>query len=226
MLLLYLWFCSLLVLEVFCFGTNRSRMAVRQPTPTRTPQRKLRLYPKKLGATGSSSVRQKAAGPKTQVAGLVPIASGQPFSFHFTFDEDGYLYIFGPGDNNQLTAFLTTKPQPDTGLTTNKVSKGKEFSFPKGNTLTLDKNPGTDNFTIIFSKSPLSSPSFLDMQVTFEPLTASQQADFKAFVSKYQGKPPVIELDDSNPKAQFVKVKTTSDRSNNPIVFDIRIQHN
>jgi hypothetical protein len=121
---------------------------------------------------------------------------------------------------------LTTKPQPDTGLTTNKVSKGSVFSFPKGNSLTLDKNPGTDTFTIIFSKSPLSSPSFLDMQVNFEPLSASQQADFKAFLSKYQGKPPVTELDESNPKAPFVKVKTAPDPSNNPIVFDIRIQHN
>lgn len=165
-------------------------------------------------------------GPKTQVAGLVPIASGQRFSFHFTFAEDGYLYIFGPGSNNQLTAFLTTKPQPDTGLTTNKVSKGTEFSFPKGNTLSLDTNPGTDNFTIIFSKAPLASPPFLDMPVTFEPLSASEQADFKAFRSKYQEKPPVIELDDSNPKAQFVKVKTATDPSNNPLVFDIRIQHN
>ena len=165
-------------------------------------------------------------GPKTRVGGLVPVASGQRFSFHFTFDEDGYLYIFGPGDNNQLTAFLTSKPLPDSGVTTNKVSKGNVFSFPKGNTLTLDTNPGTDNFTIIFSKSPLSSPSFLDMPVTFEPLSAGQQADFKAFFSKYQGKPPVTELDESDPKAPFVKVKTTSDLSNNPLVFDIRIQHN
>jgi serine/threonine-protein kinase len=165
-------------------------------------------------------------GPKTKVAALVPIASGQPFSFHLTFDEDGYLYIFGPGKNNQLTAFLTSKPLPDTGLTTNKVSKGNEFSFPKGNTLSLDEKPGTDNFTIIFSKSQLTSPSFLDIPVDFEPLSASQQADFKAFRSKYQEKPPVTELDDSNPKAQFVKVKTALDPSNNPIVFDIRIQHN
>ncbi|HKU77027.1 MAG TPA: protein kinase [Pyrinomonadaceae bacterium] len=182
--------------------------------------------PKEVGRYWLLLGSAEAAAPKTQVAGLVPVASGQPFSFHFTFDEDGYLYIVGPGKNNQLTAFLTAKPQPDTGLTTNKVSKGKEFSFPNGNTLSLDENPGTDNFTIIFSKSPLSSPSSLDKQVTFEPLSASEQADFKTFRSKYQEKPPVFELDDSNPKAQFVKVKTTSDRGNNPVVFDIRIQHN
>ena len=93
-------------------------------------------------------------GQTTRVAGLVPIASGQSFKFHFTFNEDGYLYIFGPGDNNQPTAFLTTKPLPDTGVSSNKVSKGVDFSFPSGagNNLTLDKNPGTDNFTVIFVK--------------------------------------------------------------------------
>src|ERR1043165_8325262 len=168
----------------------------------------------------------KEGDPKTKVAALVPVASGQAFTFHLTFDEDGYVYIFGPGKNNQPTAFLTSKPLRDTGFTTNKVSKGQEVSFPKGNTLTLDQKPGTDRFTIIFSKSQLSSPSFLDEAVTFEPLSASQQADFKAFVSKYQETPPVIELDETNPKAQFVRVKTTTDLSNNPIVFDIRIQHN
>lgn len=162
---------------------------------------------------------------KTKVAALVPIASGQKFTFHLIFDEDGYFYIIGPGDNNQPMAFLTAKPLRETGLTTNKVSKGQEITFPKGDTLTLDKNPGTDRFTIIFSKSQLLSPSFLDEPVTLEPLSASQQADFKAFVSKYEGT-PVIELDESNPNGQFARVKTSSDPSNNPIVFDIRIQHN
>ncbi|HEU4931750.1 MAG TPA: protein kinase [Pyrinomonadaceae bacterium] len=205
---------------------NKSKSNGATTTTNSNTTTEVATVPKEVGRYWLVLGSAEAVGPKTQVAGLVPVASGQPFSFHFNFDEDGYLYIFGPGENNQLIAFLTTKPQPDTGLTTNKVSKGKEFSFPNGNTLTLDENPGTDNFTIIFSKSPLSSPSSLDKQVTFEPLSASEQADFKAFRSKYLEKPPVIELDDSNPKAQFVKVKTASDPSNNPIVFDIRIQHN
>jgi len=169
----------------------------------------------------------KVGGEKPRVAGLVPIASGQSFSFHFTFDEDGYLYIIGPGDKNQSTAFLTTKPSPNTGLSTNRVSKGSDFSFPKGEfSLTLDNKPGTDNFTVIFSKEQLSSPAFLNEPVTGEPLSVSQQADLKAFITKYQGKPPITELDESNPRAPFVKVKTVTDQSNNPLVFDIRIQHN
>ena len=172
-----------------------------------------------------------AHGEPTQVAALVPIASGQSFKFHFTFDDDGYLYILGPGgDTNQPTAFLTNKPLAQTGVTSNKVAKGVEFSFPKdakeANWLTLDKNPGTDNFVVVFSKTPLSSPSFLSEQVTGEPLPAAQQTELKSFITRYQEKRPVTELDESNAQAPFVKVKATPDQTNNPIVFEIRIQHN
>ncbi len=165
-------------------------------------------------------------GATTRVATLVPIASGQSFKFHFVFNEDGYLYIFGPGGNNQPTAFLTTKPLADSGVTSNKVSKGVEFTFPSGagNSLTLDKNPGTDNFTVIFAKTPLPAPEFLNVPVTGEPLSASQQTDLKAFGAKYQR--PVTELDESNTREPFVKVKANPDQTGNPIVFDIRIQHN
>ena len=169
--------------------------------------------------------------PKTKIAGLVPVASGQDFKFHFTFNEDGYLYVVGPGEKNQPTAFLTTKPLARTGLNSNKVSKGVAFSFPKDDednvhSLTLDTNPGTDNFTIIFAKTPLSSPSFLSEPVTGNPLSAAQQAELKAFVSKYQTKPPLTELDESTAGAPFIRVKAAPDQTSNPIVFDIRIQHN
>ena len=164
---------------------------------------------------------------KTVRVGLVPLASGQSFKFHFTFNEDGYLYIFGPGDKNQPTAFLTTRPLPDSGVTSNRVTSGNEFSFPSGsgNNLTLDKKPGTDNFTVIFAKTPLPEPSFLNEPVTGQPLSSAQQADLKTFVSKYQQQ-PVTEHDESNARAPFVRVKAKPDPSGNPIVFDIRIQHN
>ena len=167
-----------------------------------------------------------------QVAALVPIASGKSFKFYFTFNEDGYLYIFGPGGNtNEPTAFLTTKPLAKIGVTSNKVAKGVAFSFPRDvkdnvNSLTLDAKPGTDNFIVIFSKTPLPSPSFFNEQVTGEPLPPAQQTELKSFITKYQEKRPVTELDESNRQAPFVKVKTTPDQINNPIVFEIRIQHN
>jgi serine/threonine-protein kinase len=170
----------------------------------------------------------KKGAPPAQVAGLVPIASGTSFKFHFMFTESGYLYLFGPGgDTNQPTAFLTTKPLAQTGVTSNKVSSGVDFSFPAGadNNLTLDSHPGTDIFTIVFSKTPLPSPSFFNEQVTGEPLPPAQQSELTTFLSRFQEKRPVTELDEGNVQAPFVKVKVT-DQTNNPIVFEIRIQHN
>ncbi|HEX5603595.1 MAG TPA: protein kinase [Pyrinomonadaceae bacterium] len=169
--------------------------------------------------------------PKTQVAALVPIASGQEFRFYFKFNEDGYVYIVGPGDKNQPTAFLTTKPSSRTGVTSNRVSKDVDFTFPKDDaenvhTLTLDAHPGTDHFTVIFSKTPLSSPAFFSEPVTGDALTAAQQAELKNFISTYQSKAPTTELDESNARAPFVRVKAVTDQTSNPIVFDIRIQHN
>jgi hypothetical protein len=198
-------------------GTANTNTAAPETAPREISRYWLELEPAVAGAKPA------------RVAALVPLASGQSFKFHFTFNEDGYLYIFGPGgDTNAPTAFLTTKPLAQTGVTSNKVSSGGEYIFPKGaeNNLTLDKNPGTDNFTVVFSKTPLPSPSFFNEQVTGEPLPAAQQTDLKSFVAKYADKKPVTELDDSNPQAQFVKVKATPEQTNNPIVFEIRIQHN
>jgi eukaryotic-like serine/threonine-protein kinase len=166
-------------------------------------------------------------GKLTRVAGLVPLASGQKFQMHFVFVEDGFVYIFGPGQGNQTTAFLTTKPSPETGLSTNEAKVGQEFSFPNGDQLLgLDKKPGTDRFTVVFSKTKLESPSFLSAQVSGDPLPANQLAEFNEFVSKYMQKPPVMERDDSNSETPFVRVKVDGDKQSDPIVFEIRIQHN
>ena len=170
-----------------------------------------------------------AAGAKsTRVAGLDPLASGQSLKFHFVFNEDGYLYIFGPGRDNQLTAFLTANPSPASGVTSNQVVQGRDFSFPKGEDLdlTLDATPGTDNFIVIFSKTALTGAAFANERVTGEPLPAAQQAELKAFAAKYQEKTPLTELDDSTAGAPAVRVKVPPDQTGNPIVFDIRIQHN
>lgn len=173
-------------------------------------------------------VEGKTGEPATQVAALVPIASGKSLRMHFVFSETGYVYIVGPGEGNKPTAFLTAKPPEGSGLTTNQVSQNAEFSFPSGenNYLTLDKNPGTDVFTIIFSKTPLASPGFLGEPTTFKPLTTAQQTELSEFVRKNQEKPPQMELDESNSVAPFMRVKVAQNQSSNPIVFDIRIQHN
>ena len=163
-----------------------------------------------------------------RVAAPVPIASGQTLKLHFSFSEDGYVYLIGPGgDTNQPTAFLTSKPPEGSGLTTNQVKQNADFSFPSGsNWLSLDKNPGTDNFKVIFSRTPLKSPAFLDQSVTLQPLTAAQLSELNQFEAKYKDSKMVMELDESNKQAPSMRIKASPEQQNNPIVFDIRIQHN
>ena len=164
----------------------------------------------------------------TRVAGLVPIASGQAFQVRFVFPENGYVYIVGPGgDNNEPTAFLTNKPAPETGLTSNEARGGSEFSFPSGDgLLRLDAKPGTDKFTVIFSRTKLESPQFLSTKAVGKPLPPDQLKELDDFVSKNMQKAPSTELDDSNNQLPYVRVKVDADRTGNPIVFEIRIQHN
>ena len=120
------------------------------------------------------------AEPK-RVAGPVPLKSGQAFKFHFDFEQDGYLYIVGPGEGNQPTAFLTNQPATISGLEDNQVTKGADFSFPDGieHWMELDKKAGTENYTIIFSKQKLTSPAFFNSQATGKPLEESEQAELK-----------------------------------------------
>ena len=162
----------------------------------------------------------------TRVAALVPLASGQSFKMHFIFERDGYVYVVGPGPQNQPTAFLTSKPSKLTGMDNNQASSGSELSFPNGDTrwLTLDVQPGTESYTVIFSKTPLSA-GFLNGAVTGEPLTSQEKEEFNQFLSKHKGSDTKTESDESNPEAPLVRIKSAK-KADEPLVFDIRIQHN
>ena len=168
------------------------------------------------------------AEPK-QVAGASPLASGQAFKFHFLIGQNGYLYLVGPGNENQPTAFLTQKPAEISGLDSNEVLKGSDFSFPSGidHWLELDKKPGTEDYTIIFSPEQLSEPAFLYSQVTGKPLTDTERQELKDFLAKYQTTQPVTQINDSDAAAPFVTIRVPqSGTSGAPVIFQIRIEHN
>jgi len=136
--------------------------------------------------------------------------------------------LIGPaGDTNQPAAFLTAKPPEGSGLTTNKVKQGTDFSFPRGpNWLSLDKNAGTDTFKVIFSKTELTAPAFLSQAVTLNPLTSAQLSELNQLEAKYMDSKGIVELNDSNKQATSVQIKVPVGQTNNPIIFDVRIQHN
>jgi serine/threonine protein kinase len=163
-----------------------------------------------------------------RVAGSVPLKSGQAFKFHFQPREDGYIYIIGPGEGSKPTAFLTEKPAAISGLDSNQVTKGSDFSFPSGieHWLELDKKAGTEDYTIIFSPEPLTSPAFLRAEATGKPLSESDRAQFDDFLTRYRKGQPVTELDNQDAEGPSVVVKVPhSNEPGAPVVFDVRIQH-
>jgi serine/threonine protein kinase len=164
-----------------------------------------------------------------RVAGPAPLTSGQAFKFHFEMGGSGYLYIVGPGDKNQPTAFLTEKPLAISGLESNQVAKGSDFSFPNGfeHWLELDKKPGTEEYTIIFSREKLAGPDFLRSEATGKPLSDTEQAELRDFLTKYKASEPVTEVDDKDAARPFVTVKVpqATNGAGAPVVFGVRIEH-
>jgi serine/threonine-protein kinase len=165
---------------------------------------------------------------------LVTMKSGQGFKFHFLARQNGYFYIIGPGKNNAPTAFLTAKPSPDSGLSANNVQSELDFIFPADSNkdyhwITLDTQPGTENYTFIFSPAPLSAPAFLNSQATGEPLTDTEQAELNDFLAKYKTSKAVTEINDKDAEAPFVALKAPraneSQETGRPVVFEVRIQH-
>ncbi|MCM3872897.1 MAG: serine/threonine protein kinase, partial [Pyrinomonadaceae bacterium] len=183
---------------------------------------------KNLGRYWLELLPESLTGEPVRVAGVVPLASEQSFKFHFVFSEDGYLYIVGPGENNQSTAFLTAKPPALSGLESNKVSKGVDFSFPSGveHWLKLDKKAGAEDYTIIFSPVSLNEPKFLSAEATGEPLTREEQMELTDLLDKHKTKAPKAEINDKTANEPFMELKIPkADASGNPVVFEIRIQH-
>ena len=163
-------------------------------------------------------------GESAHVAGTVPLASGQSFKFHFKPDRDGYLYIIGPGEGNVPSAFLTNKPNGGFAKT-NEVKAGSEFVFPDGedNWIELDKKPGTEIYTIIFSPTRLSEPAFLSEDAA--DLTATEQKVFEDFKAKYKANAPTTAVLGGGGTDPLVSVKIPQAAENEPVVFDVRIEH-
>lgn len=160
---------------------------------------------------------------------LVSMQSGQDFKFHFSPSESGYLYIIGPGNKNVPTTFLTAKPGAGSGLKTNEVKSGVDFAFPadsgsKANWITLDANAGTDEFTIIFSTTELSSPDFLAGPSLHE-LTQDEQKRLDDVRTQFKANSVGTEIIKTGAfPAVAVKVPQTGDEGG-PVIFKVRVEH-
>jgi hypothetical protein len=172
-------------------------------------------------------IEKTKGGERAHVAGTVPLASGQTFKFHFRPTEDGYLYIVGPGPGNVPMTFLTSKPIKQSGVKNNEAQTDTDYEFPygDGNWITLDQNPGTEDYTIIFSTEPLIAPSFLDA-LAGKTLTEEEQSEFFNFVGQYKANAPSVDVSQADAAEPFVSIKVPEGRkAGEPIIFTVRIEH-
>ncbi|MGH9940761.1 MAG: protein kinase domain-containing protein [Pyrinomonadaceae bacterium] len=171
-------------------------------------------------------------GKGTRVAGNgdLSLASGQQFKFHFSPRERGYFYIVGPGDGNAPMTFLTAQPLGI--MKTNQAAGRADFIFPYGKdrngeeyVLQLDQNPGTEEYTVIFSPTPLLSPSFLADKAGHQ-LTPAELKEWEDFRAQYKTATPSVDVKSNAEGGPVVAVSVpAAGASGQPIFFDIRIVH-
>ncbi|MEA2173889.1 MAG: eukaryotic-like serine/threonine-protein kinase [Blastocatellia bacterium] len=166
------------------------------------------------------------AGGSSRLAGDMTLHSGQRFRFHLVPREDGYLYIIGPGEKSMPTTFLTTRPIAKFAKT-NQVKGGADFTFPSGdgNWLEEDQTTGTEKYTVIFSRTPLSSPAFLNAQAG-RALTTAEQAEWAEFNQQHKANSPVTNVNTGGGVEPFVSVKMSGQAAaNSPAILDVLIEH-
>jgi serine/threonine-protein kinase len=172
-------------------------------------------------------------GGSARVAPVVAFKSGQSFKFHFTPSRGGYLYIIGPGENGKPMTFLSAEPVEGSGVESNEVEGGVEFTFPeneedgnevKANWITLDKKAGTESYIVIFSTTQLTDPAFLTREAGHE-LTTLEQKDLEDFRAKYKANAPTTAVINGGGTDPLVSVKAPKAAASEPVVFDVRIEH-
>ncbi|MGZ5437016.1 MAG: protein kinase domain-containing protein [Pyrinomonadaceae bacterium] len=164
----------------------------------------------------------------TRAGDTVQMQSGESFKFHFSPNENGYLYIVGPGANNTPTAFLTFYgKQMTSGV--NAVASGADFVFPadspnRSNWITLDLNAGTDEFTFVFSPAPLASPAFLAAPAP-HALTPADIKEWESFQAQARSAPPTIEVVKGGASPQTAVKVPQNETEKASVVFRVRIEH-
>jgi serine/threonine-protein kinase len=154
----------------------------------------------------------------------VTMLSGQQFKFHFSPSENGYLYIIGPGDNNVPTTFLTARPAQESGVRSNEIKSGDDFTFPQAIWITLDKRAGNDEFTVIFSGQQLATPEFL-RTASPHALNQDEQKQFADFLTQAKANLLATEVIKTG-ASPFVSVKVPQTVSEGaPVVFKFKIDH-
>jgi len=155
-----------------------------------------------------------------------PLKSGQHFRFHFIPKTRGYLYIVGPGKGGNAQMMLLTARGAGK-LKSNLVGGGADFAFPSmgGARLKLDDNPGADEFTFIFSPTPIASPAFLAGEYLHE-LTPAEVKALEDFRAQFKSDAPEVTVRGAGDDRRVVVLAPEpATEAGRPLIFDVRIDH-
>ncbi|MBP6820398.1 MAG: serine/threonine protein kinase [Acidobacteria bacterium] len=160
----------------------------------------------------------------SRATGMMPLAFGSRFKFHFKPRQSGYLYLIALGKNGRQQTFLTERPMPASGVTTNWSAGGYDFQFPdNGQWFMLPREAESAPFTVIFSSEPLTSPGFLASSSGHELDETELQQLAELRKSSSSKSLTLVAFSEENQPA--VAAQVLADRyKNDPLVFDISIQ--
>src|SRR5262249_17191152 len=166
---------SLLLIAIFSLASRPFifRPADPRPTPAQSaPVELIRYFLETISPDGV----------KGAVNGLEPLAAGLDLKLHFTARRRGFLYIVAPDEKDALRAFLTAQPTRSSGLVSNEVIADVDYVFPArdDNWIGLTAGARSTRFTIVFSQTPLTSPSFLAAPARGQ-LTPAEREEWEAF---------------------------------------------
>jgi len=176
------------------------------------------------------AIEARPNSPRTIRAGdTVQLRSGQRFKFHFSPNENGYLYLLGPGENNAPMIFLSGQPSPRSGLKSNEVRSALDFTFPadtpsKVNFITLDEKPGSDEFTFVFFQTPISTPAFFAGPSEHQ-LTADEVVQWQGFQQQAKANAATTEVIKAGASPQVAVKVPQNGPENASVIFRVRIEH-
>jgi serine/threonine protein kinase len=172
---LYTAAASLLLITIFFLAGRPFIFRTADPRPTPAQPAPVELIRYFLETMSPDGVRDA-------VNGLEPLAAGLDLKLHFTARQRGFLYIVAPDEKDALRAFLTAQPTRSSGVVSNELIADVDYVFPAGddNWIGLTAGALTTRFTIVFSPTPLTSPSFLAAPASGR-LTPAEREEWEAF---------------------------------------------
>ena len=157
----------------------------------------------------------------------VTMQSSQRFRFHFSPNENGYIYIIGPSKTNTRALYLTSQPSSGAGLKTNEVKSGLDFSYPGITSkywVRLVDTPGTEEFTFVFSSMPITNPPFFSGPSEHE-LTSDEEKQLDDFRTQFKANVVAAEVI-KNGAFPSTSVKVPQSAAEGaPVFFKVRVDH-